>query len=91
MISKLDLQRFSVSELAMGGMALATVALVTLIDLRAFQPPDPSSAHPQSPLDQSRLETTRSISPPPSEPYLDHHHPCVALLAPSTDLFGDVC
>jgi Putative peptidoglycan binding domain len=81
MISKLDLQRFSASELAMGGVALATVALVTLIDLRASQPGvpsssqpqraqprDPSSAQPQSPLDQSRLESTGLIDAPPSEP-----------------------
>jgi hypothetical protein len=96
MISKLDLQRFSAPELAMGGVALATVALVTLIDLRASQTRDPSSNQPQralqsldpstaqpqrtlqpsdppptqlqSPLDQSRFETTGSIDPPPSEP-----------------------
>jgi len=68
MISKLNLQRFSPSELAMGGVALATVALVTLIDLRASQPRGSSSAQPQSPLDQSRFEATGSIDPPPSEP-----------------------
>jgi hypothetical protein len=67
MISNLGLQRFSVSELAMGCVALATVALVTLTDLRALQPRDPSSVQPQNPLDQSRLETARSNSPPPSE------------------------
>jgi hypothetical protein len=68
MISKLNLQRFSPSELAMGGVALATVALVTLMDLRASQPRDPSSAQLQSRLDQSRFETVGSIDPPPSEP-----------------------
>jgi peptidoglycan hydrolase-like protein with peptidoglycan-binding domain len=87
MISKLDLQRFSTTELAMGGVALATIALVTLIDLRASHPgvptaaqPQPalqpgvpsaaqlqSAAQPQSPVDQSRLESTGSIDPPPSE------------------------
>ncbi|MBO0758677.1 MAG: peptidoglycan-binding protein [Bradyrhizobiaceae bacterium] len=94
MISKLDLQRFSTSELAMGGAALAIVALVTLIDLRATQPRDPLSGQPlsaskprdplsiqpqsalqprdqlpgpQSPLDQSSLEASATIDPPPSE------------------------
>jgi hypothetical protein len=79
MILKLDLQRFSLSELVIGGMALATVAVVTLMDRRtvqphglsptelqgASQPADPLSTHP---FDQSRLETTGSINPPLSEP-----------------------
>jgi hypothetical protein len=95
-ISKLDLQRFSTSELAMGGVALATVALVTLIDLRtsqtgispAVQParaslPDiPSPVQPQSPLDQSRLESTGAIDPPTgelSEPRGASHEPQLAV------------
>jgi hypothetical protein len=79
MLSKLDLQRFSVSELVIGGLALATVAVVTLMDRRAMQPHDPSPTELQGtshssdllsthPFDQSRLETTGSINPPPSEP-----------------------
>jgi hypothetical protein len=82
MISKLDLQHFSASELAMGGVALASVALVTLTDLRTSQtgnspavqpvraslPEIPSAIQPQSPLDQSRLLSTRAIDPLPSEP-----------------------
>jgi hypothetical protein len=82
MISKLDLRHFSTSELAMGGVALATVALVTLIDMRTSQtgvssavqparaslPGIPSAVQPQSPLDQSRFESTGAIDPPPSEP-----------------------
>jgi peptidoglycan hydrolase-like protein with peptidoglycan-binding domain len=81
MISKLGLQRFSSTELAVGGVALATVALVTVIDLRAsqpgvpsaaqplpaLQPGVPSAAQPQSSVDQSRLESTGSIDPPPGE------------------------
>jgi hypothetical protein len=46
MISKLGLQRFSTTELAMGGVALATVAIVTLIDLRASQPGVPAQPQP---------------------------------------------
>lgn len=78
MISKLDLQRFSLSELVIGGVALAAVAGVTLMDRRAMPPRDPSPTElqgaPQSPdllsrhpFDQSRLETTGSINPPSSE------------------------
>jgi hypothetical protein len=82
MIPKLDMQRFSASELVMGGVALATVALATLLDLRALQSRDPSfaqhqralqprdapSAQPQGPLDPSLLEATGSIYLTPSEP-----------------------
>jgi hypothetical protein len=64
MISKLDPQRFSTCELAMSALALATVALVMLVNVHALQPRDPSSAQPQSPLDRSRLETTGSINLP---------------------------
>lgn len=76
MISKLDLQRFSLSELFIGGMALATVAFVTLMDRGAMQPRDPASTEltsqsndllPRRPFDQSRSETTGSINPPPSQ------------------------
>jgi hypothetical protein len=84
MISKLALQHFSLSEFIVGGMALATVAVVTLTDRRAVQPgyrlpsqlqgashpPDLSSnrPQPQRPFDLPRLEITGSIAPPPSEP-----------------------
>lgn len=82
MILKLNLQRFSLSELFIGGVALGVIAVVTLIDLRALRPRSPSpvqlqgtpeardvsSTHFQHPFDQSRLETTGSIDLRPSEP-----------------------
>jgi hypothetical protein len=79
MITKLGLQQFSLAELVIGGAALATVAVVTLMDLRAGQRRDPSSTElrvasqlsstqPQPPFDLSRLEATGSIDARPSEP-----------------------
>jgi peptidoglycan hydrolase-like protein with peptidoglycan-binding domain len=68
MVFNLELQRFSASEFAMGGVALATVVLVTFVDLRTLQPADPLAAPPQSPLAQSRAEFTGPIDRPPGEP-----------------------
>jgi hypothetical protein len=81
MISKLTLQRFSLPELVIGAAALATVAVVTLMDLHAVQHRGPSSTalqgasqlssvQTQPPFDPSRLETTGSIDAHPSEPSL---------------------
>jgi hypothetical protein len=83
MIPKLNLRRFSLSEFFIGGLALAAIAVVTLMDLRVLpargpspvqlrgapQRPDFSSTQLQHPFDQSRLEATRSINPRPSEPW----------------------
>jgi hypothetical protein len=70
MVFNLELQRFSASEFAMGSVALATVVLVTFVDLRTSQPPDPLPAPPQSksPLTQSRAEFTGPVDRLPAEP-----------------------
>jgi Putative peptidoglycan binding domain len=68
MVINLEQQRFSVSEIATGGVALAIVVLITFVDLRTSQPRDPLPTPPQSPLIQSRAEFTESIDPPPGEP-----------------------
>jgi hypothetical protein len=81
MISKLTLQQFSLPEFVIGGAALATVAVVTLMDLHAVRRRDPSSTEPQGasqlssaqtqpPFDPSRFETTGSIDAHPGEPSL---------------------
>jgi hypothetical protein len=95
MISKLTLHQFTLPELVIGGAALATVAVVTLMDLRAAQRRDPpstefqgvsqlSSTQTQPPFDPSRLETTGSIDAHPSDPSL----PGGAILWPPRQVGG---
>jgi hypothetical protein len=62
MISKLSLQRFSATELAMGGVALVTVVLVTFIDLRASQPSVPPTAQTQPAMQPGVPSTAQAQS-----------------------------